>query len=79
MNMRCKSYREQNDHIRINGYRGTWYVIDCDIWCGQFVYLLESEQYGDEMPCLIVNQFDDVILDDVYNGLDELNYYWCKI
>lgn len=70
--MRCKSYKENNEHIRINGYDGTWYVIDCDIWRGQFVYLLESEQYGDEMPCIIIDQFNHVILDDVYNGFYDL-------
>lgn len=73
-----------SDHIRIEGHIGTWYVIDH----GYFTYthgesgmpktarvhcfLLEHEQYGDEAACLIVNGEGSVIMDDVWNGLDDL-------
>ena len=73
-----------SDHIKIEGHRGTWYVIDE----GHFVltpdtergpetfhahcFLLEHEQYGDEAPCLIVDQDGNIIADEVYNGFDDL-------
>lgn len=66
-----------SDHIRIPGHVGTWYVI-ADGWylytpdengvpktCRVHCFLLEHEEYGDEAAGLIV--------DDVYNGLDELS------
>lgn len=73
-----------SDHIKIEVHRGTWYVIDE----GYFVltpdsergpetfyehcFLLEHEQYGDEAPCLIVDQDGNILADDVYNGFDDL-------
>ena len=73
-----------SDHIKIEGHRGTWYVIDE----GYFVltpdtkhgpktfyehcFLLEHEQYGDEAPGFIVDQDGKVIADDVYNGFYDL-------
>ena len=30
--------------------------------------LLESEQYGDEAPCVIVDENLALVLEDVYNG-----------
>lgn len=73
------------DHIRIPGHIGTWYVID-DGWYlytpdkegmpktyRVHCFLLEHEQYGDEAAGLIVDEHGRIILDDVYNGLDELS------
>ena len=36
------------------------------------IFLLESEQYGDETPSIIVDNELNVILDNVYNGFDDL-------
>ena len=36
-------------------------------------FLLEHEEYGDEAAGLIVVEHGRIILDDVYNGLDELS------
>lgn len=74
-----------SDHIPIPGHIGTWYVID-DGW---YIYtpdengvpktyrvhcfLLEHEEYGDEAAGLIVDEHGRIILDNVYNGLDELS------
>ena len=63
----------QKDNIKIKGYRGTWYVIDEQLTRFGYAYLLEHEQYGDEAACLIVNKNLDVILDDVWNGFDDLD------
>ena len=59
--------RENSDGIRIDGYRGSWYVIDkmrlsnYDQSITFPVFLLESEQQGDEWPGLIVTKFGDVL------------------
>lgn len=73
-----------SDHIRVEGHTGTWYVIDE----GDFVltpdengkplticahlFLLEHEQYGDEAACVIVDDSGELILEDVWNGFDDL-------
>lgn len=73
-----------SDHIRVEGHTGTWYVIDE----GDFVltpnendklltihahlFLLEHEQYGDEAACVIVDDSGRLILEDVWNGFDDL-------
>lgn len=41
----------------IEGHEGTWYIIDQLTLPDDFVlYLMESEQYGDEIPAIIVGQ-----------------------
>lgn len=62
----------QDNNIKIKGYKGTWYVIGKTIHNMKEVYLLEHEQYGDETPSLIVDNELNVILDDVYNGFNDL-------
>lgn len=62
----------EKNNIKIKGYRGTWYIIAKRIYNMKEIYLLESEIYGDEVPCLIVDNDLNVILDNVYNGFDDL-------
>lgn len=62
----------QKENIRIKGHLGTWSVIDEREWQGEKVYLLEHETYGDEAACLIVNENLEIILEDVWNGFDDL-------
>ena len=38
------------------------------------VYLLESEVWGDEVPCIIIDGDYKVIMDNVYNGFEDLRY-----
>lgn len=71
------------DGIKINGHYGTWYVIDEDVFHRPTrngiedipVYLLEHEQYGDEAAGLIIDDNMDVVLEDVWNGFDDLREY----
>ena len=44
-----------SDNIEIEGYTGTWYVIEAEHIKGKDLFLLESEYYGDEAACLIVD------------------------
>ena len=64
----------KKENIKIKGYRGTWSVIDETIYKGKKVFLLEHEYYGDMTQSLIVDEKLNIILDDVWNGFDELNY-----
>jgi hypothetical protein len=58
--------------IKIEGHRGKWYVIDTTINNTIKCFLLEHETYGDEAACLIVRDDGSIIVDDVWNGFDDL-------
>lgn len=67
----------KSGNIKIEGHRGTWSVIDS---IGARVkgekkrlYLLEHETYGEDAPSLIVDDKLNIIMDDVYNGFDDLD------
>lgn len=62
---------EHSDNIRVEGHTGTWYVINTENIAGKDLYLLESEQYGDEAANLIVDGHGKLLLEDVYNGFDD--------
>ena len=66
---------EQSDNIDIDGHIGTWYVIDSAIIDGKTLYLLESEIYGDEAACIIVDESKNIIMSDVWNGFDDYQAY----
>lgn len=73
-----------SDGIEIAGHEGTWYVIDE----GDFqitpdvdgkpetltahLFLLESELYGEDAAGLIVNDEKQIVMEDVWNGFDDL-------
>lgn len=61
--------------IKIDGHIGKWYVIDREVIDYKAVFLLEHETYGDEAPCLIVDEDLNVLLDEVWNGFDDYRYY----
>lgn len=71
-------------NVPINGYKGTWYVIDSQFICSalvegygkldsEYIYLLEHEEYGDETAHLIVNELGTVVIDEVYNGFGDFD------
>lgn len=73
-----------SDNIKIDGHEGTWYIIDE----GDFqitpdvdgkpetltahLFLLESELYGEDAAGLIVNDEKQIVMEDVWNGFDDL-------
>lgn len=63
----------KKDQIKIEGHKGKWYVINETYFKGQKIYLLEHETYGDETACLIVDGNFNVLLDDVWNGFNDLD------
>lgn len=62
--------------IVISGRIGTWHPIDS----GDYIkddqtlrlYLMEHDEYGDEAACVIIDEDANEILDEVYNGFDDL-------
>ena len=66
------------ENIKIKGHIGRWYVIDEGYQqlngTQQYLYMLEHETYGDEAECLIIDKDLNLILDEVYNGWDDLEY-----
>ena len=60
-----------SDHIRVAGHCGTWYVIDETEVNDEKFFLLEHEEYGDEAASVVVNQYGELIEEDVWNGFDE--------
>lgn len=64
----------QKEGIKIEGHFGKWHVIDESEYNGEKVYLLEHDTYGDDAAGLIVNEDLKVILDDAWNGFNDLEY-----
>lgn len=60
-------------NLKIANHIGTWYVIDEAYYRGKEVYLLESEVYGDEAACLIVDSSLNLIHENVWNGFADLD------
>ena len=57
-----------SDSLIIDGYEGTWYVVDTEAVDGKELFLLENEEYGDETFGIIIDKDRNVLLDDVWNG-----------
>ena len=68
----------KKNNIKLKEYYGTFYIISDTVMdikgTLKRVYLLESEIYGDEVPCIIIDGDYNVVLDNVYNGFDDLRY-----
>ena len=65
----------RREGIKVEGYRGTWYVIDEAEYDGKTLYLLEHETYGDETAGLIVDDDANLMLDNVWNGFLDYDEY----
>ena len=63
--------------IKIDGYDGTWHVIDVkprELYGRiQPLLLMEHDRYGDEAACLLVTESYKVVLDDVWNGYSDFD------
>lgn len=62
---------ELREGIKVEGHRGTWYVIDEKEYEGKTLYLLEHETYGDEAVCIIIDEDRNLVMSDVWNGFDD--------
>ena len=74
----------ESDHIKVVGHYGAWYVIDDGVFIltpdtergpqtiTVHLFLLEHEEYGDDVPCIIVDENGALVMEDVYNGFEDL-------
>lgn len=58
------------EKVKIKGHTGTWYEIDRRMFYRQNFYLVESEVYGDEAACIIIDESHTPIIEDVFTGFD---------
>ena len=57
-----------SDGLVIDGYEGTWYVVDTETIDGKELFLLENEDYGDETFGIIIDKDRNILVDEVWNG-----------
>lgn len=69
----CSLDEVQFDGIQVDGHYGTWYTIDHEVRDGKLYYLCEHEEYGDETACVIIDLDGNLIMDEVWNGFDDLD------
>lgn len=58
----------QKENIKIAGHVGTWYEIDRRTDDGKELILVESEQFGNDVEWLIIDESGKLVLDDAWNG-----------
>ena len=58
----------KTENIKVEGFVGTWYVIDTKTYFGTTLYLLEHEKYGDDTSSIIIDENYNVIHDEAWNG-----------
>ena len=63
---------ENSDGITVEGHTGTWYAIDAEVIGDVKYFLLEHEEHGDEAACVIIDSDGKLVLEDVWNGFDDL-------
>jgi antirestriction protein ArdC len=67
---------EDGYNIEVDGHIGTWYVINAEVVDNEKYFLLEHEEHGDNAACVIVDGDGNLVLDDVWNGFDDLKEHF---
>ncbi len=57
--------------LAVSGHVGTWHTIDHMEVDGHTFWLMEHDTFGDEAPCVIVDEKGKLAISDVYDGFDE--------
>jgi len=70
---------EDTKQVHFNGYKGTYYTINSSEIDGKIVFLMESEDYGDEVACLVVDADGNILFDKEMNGFDDYKYHLSTI
>lgn len=62
------------DQIKVRGIRGKWHTLESREWYpgGPMLWLLEEDEEGDEWPFTIVDAAGNLVLENCYNGWDDL-------
>ena len=61
-------------NVKVIGYTGTWYEINKKRYNSGCLYLMEHEQYGDNAPCIIINDDNEIKMEYVQNGFSDYDY-----
>lgn len=78
-NIPSSSPRIMFEGIIVQSHIGTWYSIDHAVYGNNIYFLLEHQEYGDETSNIIIDIEGNVILDNVFNGFDDLDDYFDNI
>lgn len=83
---RWATVTEDGEHISVPGHAGTWYAIDSGVFVltpdtddgrpltiRKRLFLMEHEDYGDEAACVILDEDGALVMEDVWNGFDDLD------
>ena len=57
--------------LAVSGHVGTWHTIDHMEVDGHTFWLMEHDTFGNEAPCVIVDEKGKPAISDVYDGFDE--------
>ncbi len=70
-------YKEKTNY-KIKGHIGTWYSIAKTNYTykdkSKLLYIMEHEEYGGAAAWVIIDSEGNIVLEDVYNGWDDLQY-----
>ncbi len=56
--------------IHIPGHCGTWHTIDHRVIGGYKFYLMESDIYGDDAACILLDEHGRIVAEDLFDGFD---------
>jgi hypothetical protein len=65
----------QRDNIKVEGHKGTWYIVDELTFNGQKYFLLEHETYGEDANWIAIDSKGKLVLEDITDGTSELSDY----
>ena len=57
--------------LAVAGHVGTWHTVDHMEVDGHTFWLMEHDTFGDEAPCIILDEQGKLAISDVYDGFDE--------
>lgn len=60
-----------SDNIIVEGHYGTWHVIDFRCINDEQFFLLKHDLYGNDVANVVINQYGELVQEDVWNGFDE--------
>lgn len=62
----------KREGIKVEGHRGTWYVIVETAYKGVPLFLLEHETYGEDADHIVINAEGTLIMEEVVGGVAEV-------
>lgn len=67
----AKEVTVDTDDLSVAGHHGKWHTIDSRDVEGHTFFLMEHNDYGDEAPCIIVDEQGKLAISNVYDGFDD--------